>query len=51
MFSCIDFFFQVITQMSIVDFEEESYGMNVIGFRKIWDNHDDQAFDFRDLIM
>ena len=50
-YACLDFFFQVITQLSLIDYDDDSYWMTVIGFRKIWNNHGDQSYDFRDLIM
>lgn len=49
-YASIDFFLQVLTQMPLVDYANSSTMMDHFGFRKIWNNHGDSAYDFDALI-
>lgn len=47
-YACIDYTCQIICQMPLIQLQ--SY-FKYVGFRKIWDDNNNQAFDYKTLIQ
>lgn len=37
--------------MPLIDYDTNSNIMDMIGFRKIWDNHQDESYDYNKLMI
>jgi len=50
-FACIDYICQIIGQMPIINFGANEQLMEIIGFRKVWNYNNGEAFDYKAMII